>query len=105
MGVTRFGAYATALNIDARYVLPLPKGWDMAEGCAYLVQVLTAYYGLLRLGDLQRGQAVLIHSAAGGVGIWANRIAKAYGAYTVGTVGSHPPAERLSRADPMSSPA
>ncbi|TXB63097.1 zinc-binding dehydrogenase [Phaeodactylibacter luteus] len=89
MGVTRFGAYATALNIDARYVLPLPKGWDMAEGCAYLVQVLTAYYGLLRLGDLQRGQAVLIHSAAGGVGIWANRIAKAYGAYTVGTVGSH----------------
>ncbi len=46
MGVTRFGAYATHLNIDARYVIPLPAGWSFAEGSAYLVQVLTAYYGL-----------------------------------------------------------
>ncbi|MEM1319046.1 MAG: zinc-binding dehydrogenase [Bacteroidota bacterium] len=88
MGVTRFGAYTDRLNIDQRYVLPIPEGWDFAEGAAYLVQVLTAYYGMLRLGDLQRGQTILIHSAAGGVGILANRIAKKYEAYTIGTVGS-----------------
>lgn len=87
MGVTRFGGYATALNIDERYVLPLPPGWDMAEGASYLVQALTAYYGLLRLGDLRPGQTVLIHSAAGGVGTYAGRIARQLGAYTIGTVG------------------
>ncbi|HKK79214.1 MAG TPA: zinc-binding dehydrogenase [Phaeodactylibacter sp.] len=88
MGVTRFGAYASHLNIDARYVIPLPAGWSYEEGSAYLVQVLTAYYGLKQLGAIQHGQTALIHSAAGGVGIWANRIAKQYGAYTIGSVGS-----------------
>ncbi len=88
MGVIRFGACATHLNIDARYVLPLPKGWSFEEGAAYPVQALTAYYGLKELGKIQPGQTALIHSAAGGVGIWANRIAKKYGAFTIGTVGS-----------------
>ncbi|NBC06570.1 MAG: zinc-binding dehydrogenase [Bacteroidetes bacterium] len=88
MGVTRFGAYASHLNIDARYVIPLPAGWSYEEGSAYLVQVLTAYYGLKQLGAIQHGQTVLIHSAAGGVGIWANRIAKQHDAYTIGSVGS-----------------
>lgn len=87
MGVTRFGAYTTALNIDERYVLPLPEGWTMAEGASYLVQVLTAYYGLVNLGQLQPGQTVLIHSAAGGVGTFAGRIARQLGAYTIGTIG------------------
>jgi len=87
MGVTRFGAYTTALNIDRRYVLPLPEGWSMAEGAAYPVQALTAYYGLVNLGQLRAGQTVLIHSAAGGVGTFAGRIARQLGAYTIGTVG------------------
>jgi len=52
------------------------------------VQVLTAYYGLTHLGRLEKEETVLIHSAAGGVGILANRIAKKYGAFTIGTVGS-----------------
>ncbi len=88
MGVTRFGAYTTHLNIDSRYVIPLPKDWTMVEGAAFLVQVLTAYYGLTHLGALQQNASVLVHSAAGGVGIWANRIAKKYDAFTIGTVGS-----------------
>lgn len=87
MGVTRFGAYASHLNIDARYVRHLPATWSFQEGAAFLVQVLTAYYGLKRLGNIQKGQTILIHSAAGGVGILANRIAKKYDAYTIGTVG------------------
>jgi NADPH:quinone reductase-like Zn-dependent oxidoreductase len=87
MGVTRFGAYTTHLNIDHRYVVPLPGDWEFAEGAAYLVQVLTAYYGLINLGNLQQGQTVLIHSGGGGVGLMANRIAKKYDAFTIGTIG------------------
>lgn len=88
MGVTRFGAYSTYLNIDARYVMPLPAGWDFATGAAYLVQTLTAYYGMTRLGAMQRGQTVLIHSAAGGVGLQALKIARAFGCTAIGTVGN-----------------
>ncbi len=88
MGVTRFGAYTSHLNIDARYAIPLPADWDFNTGAAYLVQTLTAYYGMATLGALQRGQNVLIHSAVGGVGLQALKISKAYGCFTIGTVGS-----------------
>ena len=97
MGVTRFGAYTSHLNIDARYVQPLPEGWTFAHGAAYPVQVLTAYYALFNLGDLQQEQTVLIHSAAGGVGYWANRIAKTKGAFTIGSVGSSAKVDFLNK--------
>lgn len=97
MGVTRFGGYTTALTIDRRYVRPLPEGWSMAEGAAYLVQALTAYYGLVKLGQLRAGQTVLIHSAAGGVGTFAGRIARRIGAYTIGTIGRSAKADHLRR--------
>ena len=86
MGVTRFGAYTTHLNIDHRYVIPIPQDWDFATGAGFLVQVLTAYYGLIKLGDLQENQTVLIHSGAGGVGLLANKIAKKYNAFTIGSI-------------------
>ncbi|GAA4457151.1 medium chain dehydrogenase/reductase family protein [Nibrella saemangeumensis] len=88
MGATRFGGYVSHINIHHRYVVPLPENWSFAEGAGFLVQGLTAYYALTVLGNLQRGMTVLIHSAAGGVGILANRICKKYDAYTIGTVGS-----------------
>lgn len=88
MGVTRFGGYTSHLNIDARYVIPLPAGWDFNTGAAYLVQTLTAYYGLKTLGALEQGFNVLIHSVAGGVGLQALKIAKAYDCFVVGTVGN-----------------
>lgn len=88
MGVTRFGGYASHLNIDARYVIPQPADWNFNEGASYLVQALTAYYGLITLGNLKKNDTVLVHSAAGGVGVWANRIAKQMGAFTIGCVGS-----------------
>lgn len=88
MGVTRFGAYTTHLNIDARYAIPMPASWSFETGAAYLVQTLTAYYGMTTLGGLQKGHHVLIHSAAGGVGLQALKIAQTYGCYVIGTVGS-----------------
>ncbi len=97
MGVTKFGAYATHINLHHHYVIPLPTGWTFQEGAAFLVQGLTAYYALLELGNLQPGMAVLIHSAAGGVGILANRIAKKFNAFTIGTVGSENKVELLQQ--------
>lgn len=88
MGVTRFGGYTSHLNMDEGHIMPLPEGWTFEEGAGYLVQVLTAFYGLKNLGAIRENYAILVHSAAGGVGILANRIAKKYGAYTIGTVGS-----------------
>lgn len=88
MGVTRFGGYTSHLNMDEGHIMPLPEGWTFEEGAAYLVQVLTAFYGLKNLGAIRDNYTILVHSAAGGVGILANRIAKKYGAYTIGTVGS-----------------
>ena len=87
MGVTRFGGYVSHINIQRRYVISLPQEWDFEEGAGFLVQGLTAYYALTVLGNLQKGMTVLIHSAAGGVGILANRICKKYEAFTIGTVG------------------
>lgn len=88
MGATRFGGYVSHINIHHQYVVQLPAAWSFEEGAGFLVQGLTAYYALTELGNLQRGMTVLIHSAAGGVGILANRICKQYDAYTIGTVGS-----------------
>ena len=88
MGIIRFGAYATHINIDHRYVVPIPDRWSFEEGASFLVQALTAHYALINLGELKKDDTVVIHSAAGGVGIYANRIAKKIGAYTIGTVGN-----------------
>lgn len=88
MGITRFGAYVDTLNIDARYLVKIRDEWTFEQGASFLVQALTAYYGMVDLGRLQKGETVLIHSAAGGVGLQANRIAKHFDAYTIGSIGS-----------------
>ncbi|MBA2330372.1 MAG: zinc-binding dehydrogenase [Flavisolibacter sp.] len=88
MGVTKFGGYVSYINSHHRYVVPLPADWTFEEGAGFLVQGLTAYYALTELGNLKNGNTVLIHSAAGGVGILANRICKKYDAYTIGSVGN-----------------
>lgn len=87
MGVIKFGAYTTHINMDHRYLQKLPDSWTFEEGSAFTVQSLTAYYALIELGNIKDNDTVLVHSAAGGVGIYANRIAKKYNAYTIGTVG------------------
>lgn len=89
MGVIGFGAYTNFLNIDHQYVQKLPDEWTFEEGAAFTVQSLTAYYALIELGNIKTNDTVLVHSAAGGVGIYANRIAKKFSAYTIGSVGSN----------------
>jgi len=97
MGVTRFGGYASHLNIGSAYIYKLPTSWSYSEGAGFIAQSLTAYYALFPLGNLQEGKTVLIHSAAGGVGIYANRIAKKYKAYTIGSIGSPDKIETLKK--------
>ena len=97
MGVTRFGGYDSHIVADPDYLFQLPAEWSYEEGAAFPVQTFTAYYALRTLGDLKMNQTVLIHSAAGGVGLQANRIAKKYNAYTIGVVGSERKVDLLSR--------
>ena len=87
MGLTRFGGYATSVNADARYLRPLPDGWSFAEGAALPVQAITAWYAISELGSCKPGQAVLVQSAAGGVGLNALAILEGLGARVVAAVG------------------
>jgi alcohol dehydrogenase len=87
MGLTRFGGYATRVEIDARYLHPLPAGWSLAEGAAFPVQAITAWYAISDLGACRPGQAVLVQSAAGGVGLNALAILRGMGARIVAAVG------------------
>ena len=88
VGLTRFGGYATAINSPVQFLRPMRPGWDFAEAAAFPVQGLTAGYGLLKLGALERGDVVLLQSAAGGVGLNALAILNATDARTIAVVGS-----------------
>ena len=82
------GAYAEVRNIPAHRLLKLPDSIDFRTGAAMMLQGLTAAYLLRRTYRVQAGDAVLIHAAAGGVGLIACQWAKALGATVIGTVGS-----------------
>src|SRR5690606_28341214 len=73
-GLTRFGGYSETIDIDPWDLIRVPEQWSLAEGASFPVQAITAWYGLIRLGNLQQGHVCLIHSAAGGVGLHAMQI-------------------------------
>lgn len=85
--LTRFGAYADALNFDLRYAAPVPAGWSAAEAAAWPVQGLTAWYGLIDRARVAPGECVLLQSAAGGVGLQALGMLQGAGARVIATVG------------------
>jgi len=78
--------YAEYAVIPANQVIPLPDSLSFDEGAAFPIQVLTAWHMLHTAHQTTPGQTVLVHSAAGGVGIVAVQIAKAAGARVIGTV-------------------
>ena len=85
VGMTRFGGYATIIDSEPAHLIPLPDGWDFAEGAAWPVQTLTTWYALARLGAVRAGHRVLVHSAAGGVGLQAMKLARALSAAPAGS--------------------
>lgn len=91
------GAYAEARNIPADRLVKLPDAIDFTTGAAMMLQGMTAQYLLRRTYRVQPGDTILIHAAAGGVGLIVCQWAKALGATVIGTVGSDEKAE-LARA-------
>ena len=85
--LTRFGGYASRLNFDTRYAIPIPDGWTTAEGAAWPVQGMTAWYGLVERARVAPGECVLVQSAAGGVGLQSLGILESVGARVIATVG------------------
>ncbi|AXX30664.1 Malonyl CoA-acyl carrier protein transacylase [Actinosynnema pretiosum subsp. pretiosum] len=80
-----FGPLAVA---DARTVVRMPRGWSFTDAAGVPVAFLTALYGLRDLGGLAEGETVLVHAAAGGVGMAAVQLARHFGARVLGT--AHP---------------
>ena len=86
IAVSRFFGYASQVLVPAHQVFALPAGWSAAEGAAFPVAYLTAWYGLHHLAHAQPGDRVLIHSAAGGVGQALLQLARRRGCRTMGVV-------------------
>lgn len=82
---SRFGGQAELVTVGADMAFPLPEGLSFEQGAAFPVNYSTAYAGLVVMGGLKEGERVLIHAAAGGVGIAATQIARARGAEIFGT--------------------
>src|SRR5271163_5108848 len=85
LGSKMYAEYALA---PAAQVIPIPDSISFEHAAAFPIQVLTAWHMLHTSHKTGPGQTVVVHSAAGGVGIVAVQIAKAAGARVIGTVSS-----------------
>ncbi|MGB6763180.1 alcohol dehydrogenase catalytic domain-containing protein, partial [Mycobacterium sp.] len=74
---TRFGGYAEIVNTSANDTVALPESMSFEQGAAIPVNYATAWAALHGYGSLRAGERVLVHAAAGGVGIAAVQLAKA----------------------------
>lgn len=83
-----YGAYREQVIVEAFLAHPFPEAMDFVTAASFPVAYGTSYVGLLRRGALQAGETVLVHGAAGGVGLTAVEIAKAAGARVIATAGS-----------------
>ena len=91
------GAYAEVRLIPADRVVALPETIDDQTAAAMMLQGMTAQYLLRRTYRVQPGDAILLHAAAGGVGLIVSQWAQQLGALVIGTVGSDEKAE-IARA-------
>lgn len=91
------GGYAEVRLIDADFVIPLPDDISDETAAAMMLQGMTTEYLLERCFPVQKGQTILFHAAAGGVGLMVCQWARALGAHVIGTVGS-PEKAKLAQA-------
>ncbi|HEY1695227.1 MAG TPA: medium chain dehydrogenase/reductase family protein [Polyangiaceae bacterium] len=84
-GMPRFGGYTDTLSISAEQVFRIPEKMTFEQGAALPVVYLTAYNMMLFTGTVRPGSSILVHSAAGGVGLAAIQIAKTRGCTIFGT--------------------
>jgi NADPH:quinone reductase len=82
------GGFATHACVDARLVLPLPRGFAFEDAAAFICTYGTSHHALVDRAQLQAGETVLVLGAAGGVGTAAIQIAKAVGATVIAAASS-----------------
>ena len=81
------GGFAEVAVVGTGGTYKLPKDMSFEEGCALPIIYPTSYAGLVDRGQLQKGETLLVHAAAGGVGVAAVQIGKALGATVIATAG------------------
>ncbi|KAG6028117.1 hypothetical protein E4U41_000773 [Claviceps citrina] len=79
------GAYATKCTVKEVSMLPVPEGWSFAESAGLFITAPTSYAALVVRAQVKKGDYVLVHAAAGGVGLAAVQVAKAFGATVIAT--------------------
>lgn len=82
------GAYATKLLAKEGGMLAVPEGWSFTEAAGLFVTAPTSYGALVVRAGIKKGDWVLVHAAAGGVGLAAVQVAKAFGATVIATAGT-----------------
>lgn len=98
MGLLAGGGYAELAAVPDGQLMPVPERWGLVQAAATPEAFLTAWLSLARLSGLRRGEWLLIHAAASGVGLAAAQIARELGAGVIGTTRTESKAARL-RAD------
>ncbi|MFG1304617.1 SDR family NAD(P)-dependent oxidoreductase [Xanthobacter autotrophicus] len=84
-----FGTFASHVTLPAAVVFKVPDGMPVVEAAGLPIVYLTTWYGLHHLAGIKAGDRVLIHSASGGVGIAAIRVAQMVGAEIFATASPH----------------
>ncbi len=91
------GAYCEVRNVPAERLVKVPKGISEEQAAAIMLKGLTAHFLLRRTYRVQRGDPILVHAAAGGVGLILVQWAKALGARIIAVVGSEAKAELVRK--------
>ena len=84
VATTKFGGQSELVVAPASSVFPLPPGWTFEQGAAFPVVYLTAHHMLVRVAAVQRGETVLVHAAAGGVGLAVAELGRILGLRVLG---------------------
>ena len=90
LAMTGFGGYSEKVCLDARRVIPIPDSVSFDQAAAIPVTYGTAFHMLVHLGRISKGDSVLIHHAAGGVGTAVAQICQSFGASLVVGTASTP---------------
>jgi NADPH2:quinone reductase len=93
----RFGAFAEEVLANADNLMAIPPGFDYATGCAFPAAYSTAWVALRRRDYLKPGEVLLVHGAAGGVGLAAVELGRHFGARVIATVGDDAKADVVRR--------
>lgn len=84
IAMTRFGGQSELVVVPADFTFPLPAGWTLEQGAAFPVVYLTAHHLLVRVAAARRGESVLVHAAAGGVGLAVAELGRILGLRVLG---------------------